>query len=194
MSRICTVCSNPDHHAIDLAICSLASGRRIARAYGVSRQAVQRHRWFCIPAMFRRIRESPPPITPDARRRGALAKATKRKAVVDRALEMMRSGEWCGAESVLERLGADDEHEAAPMRKDDRPPCGARCRSKGGAPCVARVYRRPDGSLAARCRLHGGASTGARTAEGLERLREAGRRGAAERWRQWKAGAPGTAP
>jgi hypothetical protein len=38
-----------------------------------------------------------------------------------------------------------------------------------------------------RCRMHGGLSTGATTPEGRERLREAGRRGAAERWRRWRS-------
>ena len=72
-----------------------------------------------------------------------------------------------------------------------RPRCGARCRSKAGAPCAAPVVavRGADGVpvLRARCRLHGGLSTGARTAEGRARLREAGRRGALERWRRWRA-------
>lgn len=72
--------------------------------------------------------------------------------------------------------------------KRDRPQCGARCRSKGGRPCVARVCVRDDGSLARRCRLHGGLSTGPRTEEGRARCTEAGRRGAAERWRRWREG------
>jgi hypothetical protein len=71
-------------------------------------------------------------------------------------------------------------------RRKDRPRCGARCRSKHGAPCVARVWQRPDGTLATRCRMHGGTSTGARTSEGRDRLAEAGRRGARERWRRWR--------
>jgi hypothetical protein len=69
-----------------------------------------------------------------------------------------------------------------------RPLCGARCRSKGGAPCLARVCVRmtPDGAwlLATRCRLHGGLSTGPRTAAGRAACVEAGRRGAATRWRR----------
>jgi hypothetical protein len=71
--------------------------------------------------------------------------------------------------------------------KRERPKCGARCRSKGGAPCDAPVCRRPDGrGLARRCRIHGGLSTGAKSAKGRARLREAGRRGALERWRRWR--------
>jgi hypothetical protein len=66
--------------------------------------------------------------------------------------------------------------------RKSRPRCGARCRSKGGAPCIARVCMRPDGrGLARRCRMHGGLSTGA-TTRGRARLREAGRKGAAKRW------------
>jgi hypothetical protein len=44
-------------------------------------------------------------------------------------------------------------------------PCGAR--NRAGAACGNRP--RPNG----RCRFHGGMSTGPRTAEGLERLRDA---------------------
>jgi hypothetical protein len=46
------------------------------------------------------------------------------------------------------------------------PRCGAKTRS--GCPCKAPALR---GKL--RCRMHGGASTGPRTAEGLQRLRDA---------------------
>ena len=47
------------------------------------------------------------------------------------------------------------------------PRCGARTRRGGGGPC------RQPAMANGRCRLHGGASTGPRTAEGLERLRAA---------------------
>jgi hypothetical protein len=47
------------------------------------------------------------------------------------------------------------------------PRCGARTRGEG-APCRGPAVRGKR-----RCRLHGGASTGPRTAEGLERLRAA---------------------
>jgi hypothetical protein len=74
--------------------------------------------------------------------------------------------------------------------KRKRPRCGARCRSRNGAACRARVAvdRWPDGRvrIRERCRLHGGLSTGATSPEGRERLREAGRRGALERWRRWR--------
>ncbi len=78
------------------------------------------------------------------------------------------------------------------MRKRDLPRCGARCRSKGGRPCVAPVVVKhlldPRGRLLTligkRCRLHGGLSTGPRTAEGRRRCVEAGRKGAEERRRR----------
>jgi hypothetical protein len=81
------------------------------------------------------------------------------------------------------------------MRKRDLPRCGARCRSKGGLPCAAPVVVKyvldPPLTVAAafraagmsalragelrtvigkRCRMHGGLSTGPRTAEGRQRL------------------------
>ncbi len=46
------------------------------------------------------------------------------------------------------------------------PRCGAR--NRRGLPCQCPAMR-----LRRRCRLHGGKSTGARTAEGLERIRQA---------------------
>jgi hypothetical protein len=109
------------------------------------------------------------------------------------------------AARFLERLAAKDAFveadrarrkvraEQAPP-KDERPRCGARCRD--GHACRARVVvtRNELGGVVvrSRCRMHGGLSTGARTAEGKARLREAGRRGAAERWRRWRE-ARGTA-
>ena len=50
-------------------------------------------------------------------------------------------------------------------RAQAAPRCGAKTR--GGWPCRAPAM--PNG----RCRMHGGASTGPRTAEGLERVRTA---------------------
>lgn len=51
------------------------------------------------------------------------------------------------------------------------PRCGAHCKSTG-QPCKAAGIRRLDGTYG-RCRNHGGASTGARTTEGIERIRRA---------------------
>lgn len=68
-----------------------------------------------------------------------------------------------------------------------RPRCGARCRSKGGAPCIAPCFKRADGTIAMRCRMHGGASTGAKTPEGKAKLSDAGRKGALIRWERHRA-------
>jgi hypothetical protein len=58
--------------------------------------------------------------------------------------------------------------------KSARPLCGARTRS--GAPCKARAYLREDGSLSARCKLHGGASTGPRSKKGRAAIAASNRR------------------
>jgi hypothetical protein len=73
-----------------------------------------------------------------------------RESINARARELMRGGLlWMDAHRQ-----ADNEHR-----------CGARCRT--GLPCV----RRPEPGKA-RCANHGGKSTGARTEEGRERLRQ----------------------
>jgi len=59
-------------------------------------------------------------------------------------------------------MGHDGEN---PMQPPGPKRCGARTR--GGHPC--RAWAMPNG----RCRMHGGKSTGPRTAEGLARLRAA---------------------
>jgi hypothetical protein len=64
--------------------------------------------------------------------------------------------------------------------KEDRPRCGARCRTRGGQPCRARVVvdRDEQGKvrIRKRCRMHGGCSTGPKTEEGRRRCAEASRR------------------
>lgn len=60
-------------------------------------------------------------------------------------------------------------------RKADRPRCGAKTRK--GSPCQAPA--RANG----RCRMHGGLSTGARTEEGRQKIREAQLR----RWARYHA-------
>ena len=64
--------------------------------------------------------------------------------------------------------------------KKERPLCGARCRS--GRPCRSRVVV-DGGRLRHRCRLHGGLSTGPKTAEGRARIAAAQR----SRWASWLA-------
>lgn len=55
-----------------------------------------------------------------------------------------------------------------------RPFCDAKTRS--GGKCRARVAERQDGTLARRCRLHGGASTGAKTEAGRLAIAASNRR------------------
>ncbi len=64
--------------------------------------------------------------------------------------------------------------EAAAAKR--RVPCGAKTRKGTPCRCLSEPGKR-------RCKFHGGMSTGARTAEGLERIREAQRK----RWARWKA-------
>ena len=54
--------------------------------------------------------------------------------------------------------------------KGDRPRCGARCK-RDGAPCKAPVVwdKERDAPRNGRCRMHGGLSTGPKTAEGRAR-------------------------
>jgi len=58
------------------------------------------------------------------------------------------------------------------------PRCGARCR-RNGQPCRAPAMWSKASERYTRCRMHGGASTGPRTAEGLQKCRRA----------SWKTGA-----
>lgn len=71
----------------------------------------------------------------------------------------------------------------APMPKAGRPRCGARCRTKGGAPCGAPPVwdTNRDAPANGRCRLHGGLSTGPKTLAGREAIAEARRREARQR-------------
>ena len=88
-----------------------------------------------------------------------------RRRIEDRARELMRDGMlWIDAHRQ-----ADSEHR-----------CGARSRSRGGAPCVARPM---EGKR--RCRHHGGLSTGAGTAEGRARL---GKKATAQNLAAWAEG------
>ena len=76
--------------------------------------------------------------------------------------------------SLRAERGQDDAGRA--LLKAERPYCEARTRAGGS--CQARVV---PGKR--RCRMHGGLSTGAKTAEGRARIAEAQRR----RWRRVKA-------
>ena len=63
-----------------------------------------------------------------------------------------------------------------PLTGRQRKRCGARARSRGGAPCQCKVV--PGRT---RCKLHGGMSTGPKTPEGRARSSEGARRYHAER-------------
>ena len=65
--------------------------------------------------------------------------------------------------------------------KSERPRCGAKTRAGGRCKALAAWDRRKDEPRNGRCRLHGGLSTGPRTAEGLQRTLDALRAGRA-RW------------
>ena len=65
--------------------------------------------------------------------------------------------------------------------KSVRPRCGAKTRAGGHCKAPAVWNRRKDVARNGRCRLHGGLSTGPRTAEGLQRTLAALRAGRA-RW------------
>lgn len=79
-------------------------------------------------------------------------------------------------EAVFKAQVAKREKQQAEAVARRRVRCGAKTRK--GAPCRAKSL---PGKR--RCKFHGGMSTGARTPEGIERIREAQRR----RWARWKA-------
>lgn len=72
-------------------------------------------------------------------------------------------------------------------RRRNRPQCGARCRD--GHECKAKAVVNPktDKPINGRCRMHGGLSTGARTAEGKERCRQAAKDGMIKYWQKKKS-------
>jgi DNA-binding XRE family transcriptional regulator len=100
----------------------------------------------------------------------AMARGKARLAAKERTTQARRAAT---ARATQERLTARER--AAQTRR--RVPCGARTRK--GQPC--RMLSVPGRR---RCKLHGGMSTGPRTAEGRARIAEAQRR----RWRQRATG------
>jgi hypothetical protein len=76
---------------------------------------------------------------------------------------------------AMREIGLDGN--GAPLRRRERPKCGARNRQ--GEPCAVRIEPGK-----ARCRFHGGLSTGPRTIEGRARVAEAQRR----RWAKMARG------
>lgn len=71
--------------------------------------------------------------------------------------------------------------------KVNRPLCGAKCRDGHACKAKAVVHPVTGKTLNGRCRMHGGLSTGVKTQEGRQRIREASRRGMIEYWKRKKA-------
>ena len=71
-------------------------------------------------------------------------------------------------QSIANRLASTARHLRRPHRepKSERPKCGARTRA--GGLCKAPRYRRPDGRVSPKCRMHGSLG-GPRTPEGKAR-------------------------
>lgn len=67
-------------------------------------------------------------------------------------------------------------------KKLSRPECGAKCRDGHACRAPAVWNKRTNRPRNGRCKLHGGLSTGPRTAEGKTRIAAAQR----ERWRRWR--------
>ena len=94
-----------------------------------------------------------------------------------RAVAAQRREEWCAEKSRRWHASRSSWRPA----KRDRPRCGALTRK--GAPCVApAVWLAGEAAPRnGRCRMHGGLSTGPRTAEGRRRCSDAARRAARAR-------------
>lgn len=101
------------------------------------------------------------------------------EATLEREAHLLRARVLAAFCAPRENARARVMESLKPCARNDRPLCGARCRSKAGAPCIARVCVRPDGTLGKRCRMHGGLSTGPRTQAGRQRCAEAARARAA---------------
>ncbi len=65
MGRACTVCTSPERAAIDVAIVGSESNRVVARKFGPSRAAVQRHAAAHIPEVLSKARDVRDRVTGD---------------------------------------------------------------------------------------------------------------------------------
>ena len=111
------------------------------------------------------------------------AKLAEQRQIV-MALPRVRDAEYQLLLRIVMLMTREPRREAVPPKKlRDR--CGAKCRD--GHACRAPVFKRPDGTLARRCRMHGGASTGPKTEEGKRRALEALHAGLLRRWARRKA-------
>jgi len=92
-----------------------------------------------------------------------------------------RSGKTCSSTDCgmgvrcREMLAVGLDGDGSPLRRRERPTCGAR--NRAGDPCRVRVELGKR-----RCRFHGGLSTGPKTAAGRARIAEAQRR----RWAEFR--------
>lgn len=83
---------------------------------------------------------------------------------------------WAAVDALIAEKLAEAKVREAGRAAKRRVVCGAKTRK--GTPC-----RNKSEPGKRRCKFHGGMSTGARTPEGIERIREAQRR----RWARWRA-------
>ena len=122
-----------------------------------------------------------------ARDTGCISRRQRAKLAAQRemvmALPRPRDAEERLLILIMKLMTREPRREAAPPKRlRDR--CGAKCRD--GHACHAPVFKRADGSLARRCRMHGGASTGPKTEEGKRRALEALHAGLLRRWERRK--------
>lgn len=114
-------------------------------------------------------------------RRQRAKRAAQREMVM--ALPRPRDAEERLLILIMKLMTREPRREAVPP-KGLRDRCGAKCRD--GHACRAPVFKRPDGTLARRCRMHGGASTGPKTEEGKRRALAALHAGLMRRWARRK--------
>ena len=123
-----------------------------------------------------------------ARDTGCIARRQRAKRAAQRemvmALPRPRDAEERLLIEIMKLMVREPRREAVPS-KGLRDRCGAKCRD--GHACRAPVFKRADGTLARRCRMHGGASTGPKTEEGKRRALAALQAGLLRRWARHKA-------
>jgi hypothetical protein len=133
---------------------------------------------------------TPPEVeTPSRARAGDLAAkaaaVTAERTGVQRLLRAAIRSAW--EAGIAAQAEWDQALRSKPKRERVR--CGARCRD--GHPCQATPvwFRGAPAARNGRCRMHGGLSTGPRTPEGKDRVREAARRTMLQRWDARRVGA-----
>ena len=89
MSRVCTICSHPQLHAINKALVSGTSFRDIAGQFGVSKSAVERHQAEHLPKVLTKAAEA-------EEVRQALDVLQQLKAINGAALRVLRDAQSAG--------------------------------------------------------------------------------------------------